>query len=120
MKVPIKDLILRNPDLADAKQKTIHYFKVLNSLKKNGQINPLICIKEKDKYRVWVGNNRLLAGRTLGIKELDIIVVPNENNKRRRELMSSYQETDVDVELNEREPKLPLSGYCVISIPFSF
>ncbi len=101
MKVPIKDLILRNPDLADAKQKTIHYFKVLNSLKKNGQINPLICIKEKDKYRVWVGNNRLLAGRTLGIKELDIIVVPNENNKRRRELMSSYQETDVDVELNE-------------------
>ena len=71
------------------------YKNVLASLKKNGQINPLICTKEKEKYQVCVGNNRFLAACELGLKELDIIVVPNEDRKRFKEIMKGYEKTDV-------------------------
>ena len=49
---------------------------MLNSFKKIGQVNPLICVEDGDKYKVCVGNNRFLAGCELGFKEFDIIVVP--------------------------------------------
>jgi len=64
-------------------------------LKKHGQINPLICTKEGEKYQVCVGNNRFLAGCELGFKEFDIIVVPNEDRKRFKEIMKGYKKTDV-------------------------
>ena len=65
--------------------------KVFNSLKKIGQVNPLICVEDGDKYKVCVGNNRFLAGCELGFKEFDIIVVPNENRDKFTEIMNSYK-----------------------------
>ena len=64
---------------------------MLNSLKKIGQVNPLICVKDGDKYKVCVGNNRFLAGCELGFKEFDIIVVPNENRDKFTEIMNNYK-----------------------------
>ena len=71
------------------------YKNVLVSLKKHGQINSLICTKEGEKYQVCVGNNRFLAGCELGFKEFDIIVVPDEDTKRLKEIMKGYKKTDV-------------------------
>ena len=71
------------------------YKKVLASLKKQGQINPLICTQEGEKYKVCVGNNRLLAGVELGFKEFDIVVVPDEDRKRFKEIVKDYKPTDV-------------------------
>ncbi len=47
-------------------------------IEKNGIINPLICTKDGDKYRLCIGMRRFIAGSILGIKEYKIEVVPNE------------------------------------------
>ena len=83
----------RNPH---NQKKTNLYKKVLVSLKKHGQINPLICIQEGERYKVCVGNNRYLAGLELGFKEFDIIVSLNENSQHLMNLTKSlYKKTDV-------------------------
>jgi ParB-like chromosome segregation protein Spo0J len=71
------------------------YKKVLASLKKHGQINPLICTKEGENYKVCIGNNRFLAGVELGLKEFDIVVVPDEDRKRFKKIVKDYKSTDV-------------------------
>ena len=94
MKIPRENLYLRNSKLEQnpGKQKQGNFYKkVLNSLKKIGQVNPLICVKDGDKYKVCVGNNRFLAGCELGFKEFDIIVVPDENRNKFTEIMNSYK-----------------------------
>jgi len=83
----------RNPH--NQKQSNL-YKKVLASLKKHGQINPLVCIQEGERYKVCVGNNRYLAGLELGFKEFDIIVSLTENSQHLMHLTKSlYKKTDV-------------------------
>ena len=94
MKIPRESLYLRNSKLEQNpvnQKKNKLYKSVLNSLKKIGQVNPLICVKDGDKYKVCVGNNRFLAGCELGFKEFDIIVVPDENRNKFTEIMNSYK-----------------------------
>jgi ParB-like chromosome segregation protein Spo0J len=38
----------------------------------NKIINPLITVKEDDKYKILAGNNRFLAGLELGYTEFPI------------------------------------------------
>tara|TARA_R100001132_G_C3231157_1_gene65721 strand:+ start:445 stop:705 length:261 start_codon:yes stop_codon:yes gene_type:complete len=71
------------------------YKKVLVSLKKHGQINPLICTREGERYKVCVGNNRFLAGVELNFKEFDIVVVPDEDRERFKKIVKGYKQTDV-------------------------
>ena len=71
------------------------YKKVLVSFKKHGQINPLICTKEEERYKVCIGNNRFLAGVELGFKEFDIVVVPDEDRERFKKIVKDYKPTDV-------------------------
>ena len=47
-------------------------------IEKNGIINPLICTKDGDKYRLCMGMRRFIAGCILGINEYEIEVVSNE------------------------------------------
>ena len=78
-------------DYMKSKVESGFYKKVFNSLKKIGQINPLICVKDGDKYKVCVGNNRFLAGCELGFKEFDIVIVPDENRDKFTEIINSYK-----------------------------
>ena len=94
MKIPIEKLYLRNKKLEQNpvnQKKSELYKSVLNSFKKIGQVNPLICVEDGDKYKVCVGNNRFLAGCELGFKEFDIVVVPDESIIRLREIINSYK-----------------------------
>lgn len=94
MKIPRESLYLRNSKLEQNpvnQKKNKLYKSVLNSLKKIGQVNPLICVKDGDKYKVCVGNNRFLAGCELEFKEFDIVVVPDENRDKFTEIMNSYK-----------------------------
>ena len=52
--------------------------KLKIDIEKNGIINPLICTKDGDKYRLCIGMRRFIAVSILGIKEYKIEVVPNE------------------------------------------
>ncbi len=47
-------------------------------IEKNGIVNPLICSKDGDKYRLCMGMRRFIAGCILGIDEYKIEVVPDE------------------------------------------
>ena len=94
MKIPREKLYLRNKKLEQnpVNQKKGNLYKsVLNSFKKIGQVNPLICVEDGDKYKVCVGNNRFLAGCELGFKEFDIVIVPDENRDKFREIMNNYK-----------------------------
>ena len=94
MKIPIEKLYLRNKKLEQnpVNQKKCELYKsVLNSFKKIGQVNPLICVEDGDKYKVCIGNNRFLAGCELGFKEFDIVVVPDESIDRLRKIMGGYK-----------------------------
>ena len=94
MKIPVEKLYLRNKKLEQnpVNQKKCELYKsVLNSFKKIGQVNPLICVEDGDKYKVCVGNNRFLAGCELGFKEFDIVVVPDESIDRLRKIMGGYK-----------------------------
>ena len=94
MKIPRESLYLRNRKLEQNpvnQNKNKLYKSVLNSLKKIGQVNPLICVKDGDKYKVCVGNYRFLAGCELEFKEFDIVVVTDENRDKFTEIMNSYK-----------------------------
>ena len=47
----------------------------------NKIINPLITVKEGDKYKILAGNNRFLAGLELGYTEFPIKVIQGETDK---------------------------------------
>ena len=94
MKIPIEKLYLRNKNLEQNpvnQKKSELYKSVLNSFKKIGQVNPLICVEDGDKYKVCVGNNRFLAGCELGFKEFDIVVVPDESIDRLKKIIGGYK-----------------------------
>jgi len=94
LKIPIEKLYLRNKNLEQNpvnQKKSELYKSVLNSFKKIGQVNPLICVEDGDKYKVCVGNNRFLAGCELGFKEFDIVVVPDESIDRLKKIIGGYK-----------------------------
>jgi len=97
--VPIEKVFLRNQQL----QKNPHnqttspfYQKVRDSMKKRGMINPLLCIKEGERYKCCIGNNRYLAALELGIKEVPVQVITSEvPNDMMKETMK-YIPTEVE------------------------
>ena len=99
MMVPIEKVFLRNQQL----QKNPHnqttspfYQKVRDSMKKRGMINPLLCIKEGERYKCCIGNNRYLAALELGIKEVPVQVITSEvPNDMMKETMK-YIPTEVE------------------------
>ena len=81
MMVPIEKLFLRNQQLAnnpEHQRESPFYQKVRDSMKKKGMINPLLCIKEGEQYKICIGNNRYLAGLELGYKEMPVKVITSE------------------------------------------
>jgi len=52
----------------------------------------LICVKEGDRYKVCVGNNRYLAGLELGFTEFPIIIADKECPKHFKELIEMYKD----------------------------
>ena len=60
-------------------------------MKKNGIINPLICTKDGDKYRLCIGMRRFIAGCILGIDEYEIEVVADEEVETLLSPKTKYQ-----------------------------
>jgi len=99
MMVPIEKVFLRNQSL----QKNPHnqtessfYQKVRDSIKKRGMINPLLCIQEGDSYKCCIGNNRYLAARELGIKEVPVKIITSEVPKDLMDATKDYIPTEIE------------------------
>ena len=100
MKVPKEKLFLRNKDLElnpnNHKQVDL-YKKIRDHIKRIGYIiNPLLVVKDGDKYKVVYGNNRYLAGLELGFTEFPIKVLKNEEVSTIVEATKSYKEINLD------------------------
>ena len=100
MKAPKEKLFLRNRDLelnpTNQKQSPL-YKKVRDHIKKIGYIiNPLLTIKDGDKYKVVYGNNRYLAGLELGFTDFPIKVLKNDKVSTIREAAKDYKEINLD------------------------
>jgi ParB-like chromosome segregation protein Spo0J len=72
-------------------QKVRHKIKQMNKI-----INPLITVKEGDKYKILAGNNRFLAGLELGYTEFPIKVIEGETPQDIRKAMEDYIPIDLD------------------------
>jgi len=84
----------QNPN--NQKQSSL-YKKVRNHIKKIGKIiNPLLVVKEGEKYKVVYGNNRYLAGLELGFTEFPIQVLKDKNKYTIIEAAKSYKEINID------------------------
>ena len=99
MKVPAHKVYLRNTQLESEprwqKQSEL-YQKVLKSLSKTPQVNPILVVKDGDRYKVIVGNNRYLAGKELGFKEFFIEILPDEEKLTIRKAISRYKLVDLN------------------------
>ena len=96
--VPIKKVFLRNQNLQknpEGQRQAPFYKEIRDSIRAKGIINPLICIEtdecEGEKYKCCVGNNRFLAAQELGIKEVPIKIVTQENPNLFQKEINKYE-----------------------------
>ena len=69
------DKYKNNPELENLHRKSDFYKNVRDSMAKEGILNHIIVRTEKTsdgKYKILIGNNRWLAAKELGIKEVAI------------------------------------------------
>lgn len=100
MKVQREKLFLRNQSLEqnpNNQKQTDLYKKVKDHIKKTGFIiNPLLVVKDENRYKVVYGNNRFLAGVELGLKEFPVEVLKDDEVKTIRKAAETYQEVNLD------------------------
>jgi len=87
-----------NPKLVEVAMKSDFYKKVRDSIQENGIINPLMGIQEGEFVRVKLGNNRLIAARELGIDEVPMIMLNNENEWKIYKKDYDFQPGDIEYE----------------------
>ena len=101
MVIQKEKLFLRNRALEknpNNQRQSPFYQKVKDKIRlMNKIVNPLITIKEGDKYKIVAGNNRFLAGLELGYTEFPVKVITEENSKKIAEAMEDY----IPIDLNE-------------------
>ena len=101
MVIQREKLFLRNRALEknpNNQRQSPFYQKVKDKIRlMNKIVNPLITIKEGDKYKILAGNNRFLAGLELGYTEFPVKVITEENSKKIAEAMEDY----IPIDLNE-------------------
>tara|TARA_B100000780_G_scaffold89299_1_gene61630 strand:- start:206 stop:517 length:312 start_codon:yes stop_codon:yes gene_type:complete len=71
------------------------YKKLRDDIKEKGIINPLLCIKENNIYKICIGMRRFIAGLELGIEEFEIKVLPNDSVDLLIKEKQQYRYTDV-------------------------
>ena len=99
MMVPLEKVFLRNQKLEAQprnQRESTFYKKVRDSMKKEGMINPLLCIQEGEKYICCIGNNRWLAAHELGIKDVPVKIVTSEVPKDLMEATKDYTPTEIE------------------------
>jgi ParB-like chromosome segregation protein Spo0J len=96
MKIHKDKIVFREPHLQTKKgkmsqTKNLKWQALKKDIEKNGIINPLICTKNGDKYRLCIGMRRFIAGCILGIKEYKIEVVPDEETETLLNAIKKYK-----------------------------
>ena len=88
----------KNLNTSEGKELQKHadsYKKLRDDIGEKGMINPILCTKEDDMYKICIGMRRFIAGLELGMKEFEIKVLPNDDRSLLREEVQQYRHTDV-------------------------
>ena len=100
MVIQKEKLFLRNRALEknpNNQRQSPFYQKVKDKIRlMNKIVNPLITIKEGDKYKILAGNNRFLAGLELGYTEFPVKVITEETPQDIRKAMEDYIPINLD------------------------
>jgi len=75
-KITFKNASLRTEEGRNRQKKGELYKKIKISMEKHGMINPLVCIKDGDMYKICLGMKRFIIGCDLGMQEFDVKVIP--------------------------------------------
>jgi len=78
------------------KPSTFHVMRLVSSIEKVGFLAPLIGVERDGSYLILDGQHRLLAAQKLGLKELPVILVPEE-------VVQLMMNLNIEKELNIRE-----------------
>jgi ParB family chromosome partitioning protein len=78
------------------KPSTFHVMRLVSSIEKVGFLVPLIGVERNGNYLILDGQHRLLAAQKLGLKELPVILVPEE-------VVQLMMNLNIEKELNIRE-----------------
>ena len=79
----------------NAQTKNDGYKKLKDDIKEKGIINPILCIKENNIYKICIGMRRFIVGLELGIKEFEVKVLPNDSVDLLVKEKQQYRHTDV-------------------------
>ena len=72
--VPISSVYAADWDVRSSKEDENGLLMLANSIKRDGFINPITCIKRGKKYEVIAGRRRLKAAKMIGLKEIPIYI----------------------------------------------
>lgn len=73
--VPISQILEPDWDIRSSPEDQNGLIALANSIKKDGFINPITCIKSgKNKFKVIAGRRRLKAAKMIGLKEIPIYI----------------------------------------------
>ena len=79
----------------DAQKDNDGYRKLKNNIGEKGMINPILCIKENNMYKICIGMRRFIAGLELGMEEFEIKILPNDAVDLLTKEKQQYRHTDV-------------------------
>lgn len=75
-KITFKNASLRTEEGRNRQKNGEFYKKIKVSMKNHGMINPLICVKDDDMYKICLGMKRFIIGCDLGMQEFNVKVIP--------------------------------------------
>ena len=85
-----------DPKLIELASQGDFYKMVRDSIREKGIVNPLMGIQEGEFVRVKLGNNRLIAARELGITEVPMIMLNDENEWKIHKKNYDFQPGDIE------------------------
>jgi hypothetical protein len=98
-KIIFKTVYLNTEEGRISQTENDRFKELKKDIKKNGIINPLICIEKENKYILHIGQRRFIAGCLLGIEEYEVKTVTDawrddfEKVKILREACKKYKTT---------------------------
>lgn len=80
----------------EAMRRGEYYKRIRESIQSQGLINPLVCVKQGDKYVICLGHKRYLAGLELGFTQFPLLVVPTEEKGELLKIRATYKPASSD------------------------
>ena len=79
----------------ESQKENERYKKLRDDIKEKGIINPLLCIKENNIYKICIGMRRFIVGEELGMTEFNVKVLPNDEIHLLKEEIKKQIPTEV-------------------------